>query len=176
MDGPGRGKRALPEPARSVPSEALWQLDRLELFDITAQFQHGIKRFRRRTPDAESKPRPQARRRGNLHFGRRAPVSHLGEADDGVPIGLDDPVPLAFGDRGKGQRWFSVVWPRIVLTLKYTAACTREVGFAGDNSDGQHGPSGQPAGADATDDSGGGLLRPRLRGGWLGWPGFGWGR
>jgi len=34
--------------ASSVPSEALRQHDRLELFDITAQLQHGIKRFRRR--------------------------------------------------------------------------------------------------------------------------------
>src|SRR5271168_4490421 len=31
----------------SVPSEALWQLDRLKLFDITAQLQHSIERFRR---------------------------------------------------------------------------------------------------------------------------------
>jgi putative transposase len=34
--------------ASSVPSEALRQHDRLELFDITAQLQHGIERFRRR--------------------------------------------------------------------------------------------------------------------------------
>jgi hypothetical protein len=32
----------------SVPSESFWQLDRLEFFDLTAQFQHGIERFRRR--------------------------------------------------------------------------------------------------------------------------------
>jgi hypothetical protein len=32
----------------SVPSEAFWQFDRLKIFDMTAQFQHGIKRFRRR--------------------------------------------------------------------------------------------------------------------------------
>ena len=31
-----------------VPSEALWQLDRLKIFDMTAQLQHGIERFRRR--------------------------------------------------------------------------------------------------------------------------------
>jgi hypothetical protein len=32
----------------SVPSESLWQLDRLKFFNMTAQFQHGIERFRRR--------------------------------------------------------------------------------------------------------------------------------
>jgi hypothetical protein len=31
-----------------VPSEALWQFDRLELFDITAEIQYGIERVRRR--------------------------------------------------------------------------------------------------------------------------------
>jgi hypothetical protein len=40
---------ALPEPVPSVPPEAHWQFDRLELFGITAQLQHGIERFRRRT-------------------------------------------------------------------------------------------------------------------------------
>jgi hypothetical protein len=32
----------------SVLSKALWQLDRLKIFDMTAQLQHGIERFRRR--------------------------------------------------------------------------------------------------------------------------------
>jgi hypothetical protein len=32
----------------SVSSEAFWQLDRLKIFDMTAQFQHGIERLRRR--------------------------------------------------------------------------------------------------------------------------------
>jgi hypothetical protein len=41
--------RAIFRQAPSVSSETLWQLDRLELFDITTQVQHGIKRFRGRT-------------------------------------------------------------------------------------------------------------------------------
>jgi hypothetical protein len=48
VDGPGRGKRSSLSLCQimhpSVPSEALWQFDRLELFDITAQLQHGIQR------------------------------------------------------------------------------------------------------------------------------------
>ena len=36
---------ARPEPAPSVPSEALRQLNRLELFNGTSQLQHGIERF-----------------------------------------------------------------------------------------------------------------------------------
>ena len=41
--------RAIFRQAPSVSSETLRQLDRLELFDITTQVQHGIKRFRGRT-------------------------------------------------------------------------------------------------------------------------------
>ena len=37
-----------PPMSASVPSEAFWQLGRLKIFDMTAQLQHGIKRFRRR--------------------------------------------------------------------------------------------------------------------------------
>src|SRR5208282_6097179 len=43
-----RARPVAPRWVPSVASEALWQLDRLELFDITAQLQHGIERFGRR--------------------------------------------------------------------------------------------------------------------------------
>jgi len=44
-DAGGSHRRAL---APSVPAEAFWQLDRLKIFDMTAQLQHDIERFRRR--------------------------------------------------------------------------------------------------------------------------------
>jgi hypothetical protein len=54
VDGPESGKYCLLCQnvfcsARAVPSEALWQLDRLELLDIAAQLQYGVERFRRHT-------------------------------------------------------------------------------------------------------------------------------
>jgi len=44
---PAHLAEARPVAPPSVPSEASWQLDRLKIFDITAQLQHGIERFRR---------------------------------------------------------------------------------------------------------------------------------
>ena len=135
MDGPGSGKRCLlcraycvaPRWAPSVPSETFWQLDRLKLFDITAQFQHGIERFRRwavceaggQVVPPLLKPVQQVRQR--LHcvsplLRSTAPIGRPAISDNRrrlrrhIRSGSLTPRPISRGSFGGGRGAISAWW------------------------------------------------------------------